>query len=71
MVIDVAGDVVWANEERQRVQFTTVTTQREQSIRQFMEDVEKTECESQTQPRCLETAPVSRFLRRLVFTFRL
>jgi len=41
VVIDVAGIVVWANAERQGIQFTTVSAQSQQSIRQFISDVEK------------------------------
>jgi c-di-GMP-binding flagellar brake protein YcgR len=44
VVIDVAGIVVWANEERQGIQFTTVSARSQQSISQFIADVEKTEC---------------------------
>jgi hypothetical protein len=35
--------VVWANEHRQGIQFTIVSAQSQQSIRQFITDVEKME----------------------------
>lgn len=41
--IDVAGVVVWANEQRQGIQFTDVGPQSQQAIRQFIADVEKME----------------------------
>jgi CheY-like chemotaxis protein len=40
IAIDVAGIVVWAKETRQGIQFTSVSAQSQQSIRQFMADVE-------------------------------
>ncbi|HTC54863.1 MAG TPA: PilZ domain-containing protein, partial [Candidatus Sulfotelmatobacter sp.] len=43
VVIDVAGVVVWGKESRQGIQFTAVSAQSQQSIRQFMADVEKME----------------------------
>jgi CheY-like chemotaxis protein len=43
IAIDVAGAVVWANANRQGIQFTNVSRQSEQSIRQFIADVEKME----------------------------
>ncbi len=43
VVIDVAGTVVWANEERQGIQFTTVSARSQQSILQFITEVEKAE----------------------------
>lgn len=42
-VIDAVGVVVWANEKRQGIQFTSVGAQSQQSIRQFMAEVEKME----------------------------
>lgn len=41
--VDAAGIVVWANEQRQGIQFTNVSAQSQQSIRQFIADVEKME----------------------------
>ena len=41
--IDASGTVVWANEQRQGIQFTNVGAQSQQSIRQFITDVEKME----------------------------
>ena len=41
--IDAAGVVVWANANRQGIQFTNVSPQSQQSIRQFIADVEKME----------------------------
>ena len=43
VVIDVAGVVVWGKESRQGIQFTAVSAQSQQSIRQFMAEVEKME----------------------------
>jgi CheY-like chemotaxis protein len=43
VVIDVAGVVVWGNATRQGIQFTSVSTQSQQSIREFMAEVEKME----------------------------
>jgi CheY-like chemotaxis protein len=43
VVIEAAGIVVWGNEKRQGIQFTSVGAQSEQSIRQFMVEVEKME----------------------------
>jgi CheY-like chemotaxis protein len=42
-VIDAAGIVVWANANRQGIQFTGVSEQSQRSIRQFMTEVEKME----------------------------
>lgn len=42
-IIDVAGIVAWANEQRQGIQFTNVGAQSQQSIRQFITAVEKME----------------------------
>jgi CheY-like chemotaxis protein len=39
--LEVAGTVVWAKEYRQGIQFTNVSTQNEQSIRDFIAAVEK------------------------------
>jgi c-di-GMP-binding flagellar brake protein YcgR len=39
-VIDADGIVVWANDNRQGIQFTKVSEQAQQSIRQFMTEVE-------------------------------
>jgi CheY-like chemotaxis protein len=41
--VDATGSVVWANEQRQGIQFTNVSGQSQQSIRQFIADVEKME----------------------------
>jgi CheY-like chemotaxis protein len=41
VTVDTAGIVVWANEQRQGIQFTNVGAQNQQSIRQFITDVEK------------------------------
>jgi CheY-like chemotaxis protein len=41
--IDVAGIVVWGNQQRQGIQFTNVGAKNQQSIRKFITDVEKTE----------------------------
>ena len=43
VVIDAPGVVVWANEQRQGIQFTNVSAQSQQSIRQFIADVENME----------------------------
>src|ERR1700741_1484772 len=43
VTVDAAGIVVWANEQRQGIQFTNVGVQSQQSIRQFITDVEKME----------------------------
>jgi CheY-like chemotaxis protein len=43
VTVDAAGIVVWANEQRQGIQFTNVSAQSQQSIRQFIADVEKME----------------------------
>ena len=43
VVIDAVGVVVWANENRQGIQFTTVSAQSQQSIRQFMAEVDRME----------------------------
>ena len=39
--VDGAGIVVWANEQRQGIQFTKVSAQCQESIRQFIAEVEK------------------------------
>jgi CheY-like chemotaxis protein len=41
VAIEVPGVVVWVNEKRQGIQFTNVSAQHQQSIRQFIADVEK------------------------------
>ena len=43
VTVDATGIVVWANEQRQGIQFTNVSAQSQQSIRQFIADVEKME----------------------------
>jgi CheY-like chemotaxis protein len=43
VVIDAAGVVVWGNEQRQGIQFTSVGTQSQEAIRRFMAEVEKME----------------------------
>ena len=43
VVIDVAGVVAWGNEKRQGIQFTNVNAKIQQSIRQFIAEVERTE----------------------------
>jgi c-di-GMP-binding flagellar brake protein YcgR len=43
VTVDATGSVVWANEQRQGIQFTNVSGQSQQSIRQFIADVEKME----------------------------
>jgi CheY-like chemotaxis protein len=43
VVIEAAGIVMWVNENRQGIQFTNVGAQSQQSIRQFMVEVEKIE----------------------------
>jgi len=43
VTIDVAGIVVWGKEKRQGIQFTNVSAQSQQSIRQFMAEVERLE----------------------------
>jgi CheY-like chemotaxis protein len=43
VTVDAAGIVVWANEQRQGIQFTNVSAQSQQSIRQLIADVEKME----------------------------
>jgi CheY-like chemotaxis protein len=43
IVIDVAGVVVWGNAKRQGIQFTGVSAQGQQSICQFIADVEEME----------------------------
>ncbi len=43
VVIDVAGTVVWAKEERQGIQFTSVGARSQESILQFITEVEKSE----------------------------
>jgi len=44
VIIDAAGIVVWEKEKRQGIQFTNVSAQSQQSIRQFMAEVENMEC---------------------------
>ena len=39
--IDAVGTVVWANEKRQGIQFTTLNTPAQQSIRTYIAEVEK------------------------------
>ena len=43
VVIDAAGVVVWGKENRQGIQFTALSAQTQQSIRQFMAEVENME----------------------------
>jgi CheY-like chemotaxis protein len=43
VAVDTAGIVVWATQRRQGIQFTNVNAQSQQSIRQFITDVEKME----------------------------
>jgi len=43
VVIEAVGVVVWVNETRQGIQFTSVGAQSQQSIRQFMAEVERME----------------------------
>jgi CheY-like chemotaxis protein len=43
VTVDTAGIVVWTNEQRQGIQFANVGAQNQQSIRQFITDVEKME----------------------------
>jgi|HubBroStandDraft_4_1064222.scaffolds.fasta_scaffold26367_3 DNA-binding response OmpR family regulator len=43
VIIDAAGVVVWGKESRQGIQFTTVSAQSQQSIRQFMAEIENME----------------------------
>jgi DNA-binding response OmpR family regulator len=43
VIIDAAGVVVWGKERRQGIQFTTVSAQSQQSIRQFMAEIENME----------------------------
>ena len=43
VVIGATGIVVWANEKRQGIQFTSLSAQTQQSIRQFMAEVENME----------------------------
>lgn len=43
VVIEAAGVVVWGKENRQGIQFTNLSAQSEQSIRQFMAEVENME----------------------------
>ena len=43
LTVDAAGMVAWANEQRQGIQFTNVSAQSQQSIRQFIADVENME----------------------------
>ncbi len=43
VVIDVAGVVAWGNEKRQGIQFTNVNAKIQQSLRQFIAEVERTE----------------------------
>jgi hypothetical protein len=39
--IDVIGTVAWVGEKRQGIQFTTLSTTAQQSIRKYMAEVEK------------------------------
>jgi hypothetical protein len=39
--LEAVGTVVWAKENRQGIQFTNVSPQNDQSIRQFIAEVEK------------------------------
>ena len=43
VIIDAAGIVVWEKEKRQGIQFTNVSAQSQQSIRQFITEVENME----------------------------
>jgi CheY-like chemotaxis protein len=43
VVIDAVGVVVWAKEKRQGIQFTSLSAQTQQSIRQFMAEIENME----------------------------
>jgi len=43
VIIDDSGLVVWGKESRQGIQFTTVSAQSQQSIRQFMAEIENME----------------------------
>jgi CheY-like chemotaxis protein len=43
VIIDAAGVVVWGKENRQGIQFTNLSAQSQQSIRQFMAEVENME----------------------------
>jgi CheY-like chemotaxis protein len=43
VTIEVSGIVAWGNEQRQGIQFTNVSAQSQQSIRQFITSVEKME----------------------------
>ena len=43
VIIDVVGIVVWGKENRQGIQFTAVSAQSQQSIRQFMAEIENIE----------------------------
>jgi CheY-like chemotaxis protein len=43
VVIDVAGVVVWGKENRQGIQFTSLSVQSQQSIRQFIAEIEDIE----------------------------
>jgi CheY-like chemotaxis protein len=43
VIIDAAGVVVWGKETRQGIQFTSVSAQTQQSIRQFMAEIENME----------------------------
>jgi CheY-like chemotaxis protein len=43
VVVDATGTIVWGNETRQGIQFTSVGEKSQHSIRQYMADVEKTE----------------------------
>lgn len=44
VTIEAAGIVVWGKEKRQGIQFTNVSAQSQQSIRQFITEVENMEC---------------------------
>ena len=41
VAIDVAGTVVWAGEKRQGIQFTEVSAQNLEAIREFVAEVEE------------------------------
>jgi len=43
VIIDAAGVVVWAKENRQRIHFTSVGAESQRSIRRFMDEVENME----------------------------
>jgi hypothetical protein len=41
VLLDAVGTVIWAKETRQGIQFTNVTPKIEQSIREFISEVEE------------------------------